>query len=141
MKRAVIIVSNENLNAPIFIRDILDNNFHVWEMNNFCRKYNLDITLESLGIEEGDVHGLSFQYALASQGHLVITAGEMLLVFLPSHLDYRQVKWLQDNTSFFKKNKKILAYGIVNENGEIINEGDYQTFYNTILNKESELKL
>lgn len=143
MKRAVIIVSNETLNSPVYIRDVPDTGFHVQAIKDFCTKYHLGITYESLEIEEGDVHGLQFHYALASLGHLVIIAGEMLLVFLPEYLSDRQYKWLKDNALFFKKNSPILEYGFISETKDLLANGTYETFYRTIekFKQERELKL
>ena len=91
MKRALIIISNENiLDAKPFIRDVKDNENYVTKIKDFNNKYKLGITCEELGVEEDDVAGLEWHRKIASLGHIVIATGFLNIAFLLSKISYKQ---------------------------------------------------
>ena len=131
--RAIIIIPNENeLNVGVYCKQLKENEFHGLGVKIFSNRNKLEITAESLGLEDDEYPGYVWQSCLASKGHAVICIGdcEPIINYLPHIISDNQYKWFLDNQKLFTNRKEDLSYIVFDkeenilENGSIHNKTD-----------------
>ena len=149
MNNSVIFVPNENIiNAKPDIRYLKNSELDVPKIKELSHEYNLGITSEMLGISDNDNYGVEWQRKIASLGHVLVTTGDFVVVYLPKMITKKQKEWFNMNQFYFENHKKLLAFEQLDENMNILkwDQRDDDVMFQIIeeslmLEESSDLKL
>ena len=126
MLGSLIIIPNENklhIDPYPYISNLNPREKHVPKIKEFSNMYNLGITCEMLGVEEDDITGTEWHKKIASLGHaVVITRGDVVIIYLPKRISTKQNEWFLLNYSLFV-NKHLWEFMQIDENMKVIKEG------------------
>ncbi len=130
MKETIIIPNENILDVPVFSEKVGINEYHSQKIKEFSDRYNLGLTFENVGIEADKYYGSYWDQALVALGHIVISIeindyNGYIVIYLPTNISEKQYQWFKDHKNFFIQRRKLICFGVVNEDRDIIASYDY----------------
>lgn len=112
--REMIIVPNETIvPLPEYRKELTTKeDRHGKPVKEFSDKYQLGLTFQNVGVEEGNYNGYMWSIAIAKLGHVAIQKDEDIIFYLPDTMTVNQYHYLKSHKkefSIYKNNMSIVS--------------------------------
>lgn len=121
--REMIIIPNETI-VPLleYRKELTQDERHGKPVKEFSDKYQLELTFQNIGVEEGNYNGYMWSIAITKLGHVAIQKDDNVILYLPDAITKNQYDYLKNHKkefSIYKNNMSIVNISIENNKFQI----------------------
>lgn len=123
-KKELIIMPNEKEleEAEIYTKIFPNkNDRHGMGIKEFSDKYNLGLTPEIVGVEEGNYNGHKWGIALAKIGHISIHIEDFLVFYTPTTITINQYQYIMEMRKYILRYQNYVAATFIDNKNNCVN--------------------